>query len=325
MLSTRSVTPPTEASPAPRPGENGNSFATRRARTRGVAEETTIIDGRYRLIRPVGTGGTARVYLGQDTTSGDFVAIKVLRRELLTDPEMKARFQREASLLWQIEHPNVVKLLKFEDRAREGLLLVLEWIEGARLDQLTAQERFTGPLAVELFAQLASALGAIHRNGIAHRDVKPENVMVVGWPDEPAIKLLDFGIARFTDPKEAALMFQTAVSKVGGTPSYLSPEQAQGKPATAASDVYSLGIVGYQLVSGELPFKGNQFEVIAAHLKHKPPALTPKDPELEGHPVIDVITQCLEKDPADRPANGSDVEQLVRSPKKKGRWPFSRK
>lgn len=290
-----------------------------------MAEETTIIDGRYRLLRPVGTGGTARVYLGQDTTNGDFVAIKVLRRELLADQEMKARFQREASLLWQIEHPNVVKLLKFEDRAREGLLLVLEWIEGARLDQLTAQESFTGPLALELFAQLASALGAIHQNGIAHRDVKPENVMVVGWPDEPKVKLLDFGIARFTDPKEAALMFQTAVNKVGGTPSYISPEQAQGRPVTAASDVYSLGVVGYQLLSGTLPFTGNQFEVLAAHIKHDPPALEPKDPALADHPAVEVIMQCLSKDPAERPADGTEVEQLVRAKKKKGRWPFSRK
>jgi serine/threonine-protein kinase len=290
-----------------------------------VADETMILDGKYRLLRPAGTGGTARVYLGQDTQSGDFVAIKVLRRELLADPDMKARFQREASLLWQIEHPNVVKLFKFEDRAREGLLLVLEWIEGARLDQLLTNETLDGALIVELFAQIASALGAIHTIGIAHRDVKTENVMVVGWPDAPRVKLLDFGIARFTDPKEAALMFQTAVSKVGGTPSYISPEQTTGKPVTAASDVYSLGVLGYLMVSGALPFTGNHFEVLSAHLKDAPRPLQPRDPSLEGHPVIDVIMQCLEKDPADRPADGAAVEALVRAPKKKGKWPFGRK
>lgn len=287
--------------------------------------EQTILDGKYRLIRPAGSGGTARVFLAEDTKTGERVAVKVLRRELLQDNDMKARFQREASLLWQIDHPGIVKLLKFEERAKEGLLLVLEWIDGVRLDELAARESISPEVRVELFAQLASALGAIHQNGIAHRDVKPDNAMVTGWPDAPRVKLLDFGIARFTDPKEAALMFQTNISKVGGTPSYVSPEQAMGRPVTAASDVYSLGIVGYQLLSGELPFKGRHFDVLSAHLNDAPPKLVPIDDTLEGHPALQVVMQCLEKNPAKRPADGAAVEALLRAPKKKGLWPFTRR
>lgn len=286
--------------------------------------DQTILDGKYRLIRPAGTGGTARVYLAEDTGTGQLVAVKVLRRELLADSDMKARFQREASLLWQTEHPGIVKLIKFEERAKEGLLLVLEWIDGVRLDQLCLTDHPDGPTSVELFAQLASALGAIHQNGIAHRDVKPENAMVTGWPDTPSIKLLDFGIARFTDPKEAALMFQTNINQVGGTPAYISPEQAMGKPVTAASDVYSLGVVGYQLLAGKLPFTGRHFDLLSAHLNDTPPTIVPRDPALKGHPAIDVVMLCLAKKPEARPANGAEVEKLLRAPKKKGLWPFGR-
>jgi len=287
--------------------------------------EQTILDGKYRLVRPAGTGGTAHVFLAEDTRTGERVAVKVLRRELLQDRDMQARFQREASLLWQIDHPGIVKLLKFEERAKEGLLLVLEWIDGLRLDELAARESITGELRVELLAQLASALGALHQNGIAHRDVKPDNAMVTGWPDAPRVKLLDFGIARFTDPKEAALMFQTNIGKVGGTPSYISPEQAMGRPVTAASDVYSLGILGYQLLSGELPFKGGHFDVLSAHLNDVPPKLVPIDDTLTEHPALDVVMQCLEKNPTKRPADGAAVEALLRAPKKKGLWPFTRR
>ncbi|MBE2250766.1 MAG: serine/threonine protein kinase [Myxococcus sp.] len=284
-----------------------------------------ILDGKYRLVRPAGSGGTARVFLAEDTGTGERVAVKVLRRQLLDDHEMRARFQREAALLWQIDHPGIVKLLKFEERAAEGLLLVLEWIEGVRLDELTAREPLAPEMRLELFAQLASALGAIHQLGIAHRDVKPDNTMVTGWPDAPRLKLLDFGIARFTDPKEAALMFQTNVNRVGGTPSYVSPEQAMGQPATSASDVYSLGVVGYQLLSGALPFTGGHFDVLSGHLHEAPPKLVPLDDALVGHHALGVVMACLEKKPEKRPADGAAVEALLRAPKKKGVWPFTRR
>lgn len=288
-----------------------------------MAEPSTILEGRYRLLNPAGWGGTARVFKAEDTATGGLVAVKALRRELLANAEMKARFKREAALLWQIDHPGIVKLVRFEEGAREGLVLVLEWIAGKRLDELLTDPALTGAAALELFAQLASALGAIHQAGIAHRDVKPENVMVTGWPERPTVKLLDFGIARFTDPKEAALMFQTGVGQVGGTPSYVSPEQAMGKGATEASDVYSLGVVGYQLLAGRLPFTGNSFTVLNAHLNDEPPPLEPRDAELSGSHAIEVVMRCLEKAPQRRPANGLEVERLLRTPKKKGRWPFS--
>jgi serine/threonine-protein kinase len=283
--------------------------------------EIFILDGQYRLVRPVGTGATAKVFLAEDVTTGARVAVKVLRRELLSDAGMKARFQREAALLWQLEHPGIVKLHRFEDRPTEGMLLVLEWVEGTRLDVLLQQHGLEGLQAVELFTALASALGALHQAGIAHRDVKPENVIVTGPAEARAVKLLDFGIARFTDPKEAALHFQTGANQVGGTPSYVSPEQAMGQPATAASDVYSLGVVAYLVLSAHLPFTGKHFDVLSAHLNDEPPPLVPLDPALKGHPALDVVLACLAKKPERRPADGAAVEALLRSPKKK-KWPF---
>jgi serine/threonine-protein kinase len=283
--------------------------------------DTFILDGQYRLVRPVGIGATAKVYLAEDTSTGTPVAVKVLRRELLMDPAMKARFHREASLLWQLEHPGIVKLHRFEERDAEGMLLVLEWVEGMRLDVLLQQPELPGASRVTLFTALASALGALHQAGIAHRDVKPENVIVTGQGEALGVKLLDFGIARFTDPKEAALHFQTGINQVGGTPSYVSPEQAMGQPATAASDVYSLGVVGYLLLSGKLPFTGKHFDVLSAHLNDDPPALVPLDASLDEHVALDVVRACLSKKPDKRPADGAAVEALVRAPKKK-RWPF---
>ncbi|MBE2248926.1 MAG: serine/threonine protein kinase [Myxococcus sp.] len=262
----------------------------------------------------LGAGGTARVYLAEDTTTGRQVAVKVLNRELLTDRDMRVRFQKEAALLWQLDHPGIVKLLKFEERELEGLLLVLEWVEGVRLDQLMAREAVRGAVALELLAQLASALGAIHWNSIAHRDVKPENVIVTQWPDRPQVKLLDFGIARFTDPEEAARMAQPDPTRVGGTPSYVSPEQVSGGPIVAASDVYSFGVVAYQLLSGQAPFTGSQSGILRAHATAAPPPLAPLDASLTGHPALEVIMQCLAKRPEDRPPNGAAVEALLRAP-----------
>lgn len=285
--------------------------------------EPTILDGQYRLIRPAGAGGTARVFQAEDTATGQLVAVKVLRRELMNDRDMRVRFQKEASLLWQVEHPGIVKLLRFEERELEGMLLVLEWVEGVRLDRLISQQPLPGPVALELLAQLASALGALHAASIAHRDVKPDNAIVTGWPEGPRLKLVDLGIARFTDPTEAALIAQPSAGFTGGTPSYVSPEQARGETARAASDVYSFGVVGYRLLSGRLPFEGSVPEVLDAHFHAAPPPLVPVDPSLEGHPALALVMQCLEKRPERRPADGAAVEALLRSPKQSGRWPFS--
>lgn len=287
-----------------------------------------ILDGAYRLLRAAGTGGTARVFQAEDTKTGQKVAVKVLRKELADQQDFVARFQREATLLRQLNHPNLVHFIRLE-AAPEGLLLILDWVEGQRLDELVKQGKLSTPHALSVLGQVASALAGLHTAGIVHRDLKPENVMVDLGADPPTARLLDLGIARFADPKKAAKAFVTVQGSVTGTPTYLSPEQITDKPASPQSDIYSFGVMGYLLLQGRPPFKAaNDFMMMQMHLHEPAPRLQPTDPALANSPVVDVLAQCLEKAPNKRPANGMELQALLErqpgaQPKKKW-WPFGR-
>lgn len=276
-----------------------------------MAEGTPLIlEGRFRVLRPAGTGATANVYLAEEVSTGAKVAVKVLKRSLLRDEEMVARFEREAALHAQLQHPNIVRLLAFE-KAKEGHLLFLEWVEGPRLDELLAQGELTTARALRLLVHLASALSAIHLAGIVHRDLKPENLIIEQRDDGPRLRLLDFGIARFTDPSMAKNQFQSFVGMVAGTPSYLSPEQASGKPLEASADVYSFGVLAYRLLSGALPFSADEgqsdYDIILKHLNDKPPKLVPSDQSLKGGTLVKLVMKCLEKKPSARPTDGTEL------------------
>lgn len=256
----------------------------------------------YLLVEPLGAGSSGQVWRGRRRWDGTQVAVKVLRPELSGDPEAVARFLRERTTLVGLEHPNLVKIL---DLVAEGgtLAIVMELVDGVDLRRLLREE---GPVSSEqaarLLAQVAAGLAEVHRAGVVHRDLKPENVLVERPPGAPMrARLTDFGIARTTG--DTVL---TSANQLLGTAEYLAPELVSGRPLTPAADVYSLGVVGYELFAGRRPFSGEHpAAVLRAHLDTAPAPLT----DLPA-PLWDLLARCLAKDPAGRP-EASGVAALL--------------
>jgi serine/threonine protein kinase len=246
----------------------------------------------YLLLELIGSGAGGHVYRASRRADAATVAVKVLRAEHLGDPEMVTRFLREREALRAVSHPHLVRVL---DLVAEGetLAIVMDFVPGPNLRQRLA----TGPpdqdQALQLLAQVAAALGAVHGAGIVHRDVKPENVLVVRRGGQPWARLTDFGIARILDSPTV-----TRVSQLVGTPAYVAPELVAGRPPGPEVDVYALGVTGYEVLTGERPFSAsNTPALLRAHLE-TPPARPPGLPD----PVWHLLRDCLAKDPADRPA-----------------------
>jgi serine/threonine-protein kinase len=284
-----------------------------------------ILEGEFRLLRRAGGGGTADVYLAERSDgSGEKVAVKVLKRTLAGQPEMVERFKREAGLLARIKHPNVVRVLRFEV-APEGTLLLLEWVEGRRLDEELDRQTLPGIEKLLVLRQVASALAAVHELGIVNRDLKPENVMLDRTGDTVQARLLDFGIARRVGKKHGD-QFVTVAGVVAGTPSYLAPEQLLDRPPDARTDVYGFGVMAYLMVAGRLPFTGTDFEVMQLQLKAPPPAPAPLEPELA--PLVPLVLRCLAKRPEGRPddgaALGAELERALAGGPRRRRGFFSR-
>ena len=249
----------------------------------------TEVDGRYRVISRIGAGGMADVYCAEDLQLGRNVALKLLHRRFAEDQEFVERFRREASSAAGLQHPNVVGV--FDRGEWDGTsYIAMELLEGRSLKALIGEEGALDPIrAIDVAVQVLRAARFAHRRGIIHRDLKPQNVMV---DDDGRAKVADFGIAR------AGASDMTQTGSIMGTAQYLSPEQAQGEPVTPRSDLYSVGILLYEMLTGRLPFDGESAVTIA--LKQVGEAPVPPSayndavtPELEG-----VVLQALEKDPA---------------------------
>jgi beta-lactam-binding protein with PASTA domain/predicted Ser/Thr protein kinase len=260
-------------------------------------EAGAIIDGRYRVTGRLGSGGMADVYAAEDLQLGRRVALKLLYRRFAEDAEFVERFRREASSAAGLQHPNVVSI--YDRGETDGTsYIAMELIDGRTLKQVVAQD---GPLepgrAAALIGQVLRAARFAHRRGVIHRDLKPHNVMVDA---EDRAKVTDFGIAR------AGASDMTQTGSIMGTAQYLSPEQAQGLPVSAASDLYSIGIMLYELLTGMIPFDGESAVTIALKQVSEPPmppsALRPGlPPALEG-----VVLRALEKEPARRFADADE-------------------
>jgi serine/threonine-protein kinase len=258
-----------------------------------------VVSGRYRLEAHLGAGATSAVWRARDRDLGRVVALKVLHGTGV-DPQLAGRFEREGVLLGRLSHPNVVPVFGTgTDGGRP--YLVMAYIEGRSLDRVLAAD---GPLpvddAVALAADVAAGLAAAHAAGVVHRDVKPANV-VLG--DDGVPRLVDFGIARADD-----LTAMTRADSVLGTASYLSPEQARGEVPGPASDVYALGCVLHELLTGRPPFTADSPVAVAYKHVHEPP------PRLPGVPgaVEAVVRRALAKDPAERYADGAAFEAELR-------------
>lgn len=248
---------------------------------------------RYRIGELVATGGMASIFRGTDLRTGQQVAIKVPHFEMECDPNYFERFRREAEIGRQMDHPGVMKVMPEEDPSR--LYMAMEWVEGRPLREiLSEQKKIPAERAVRIATQVCDALEYIHAQGVAHRDLKPENIMVDA---EDRIKLIDFGIAANT--KARRLTFGKLTRTVG-TPDYISPEQVRGKRGDARSDVYSLGIVLYEMLAGDVPFQGpNPLVVMNDRLKTDPIPLRGMVSEITPQ-LEEIIRRALERDPRNR-------------------------
>ncbi len=258
-----------------------------------------IIDGRYAIEKRVGEGGMAYVYRATDRETRQPVAIKVLMSRLASDAESVARLKREAQLALKLNHPNCCGLLAYGEA--NGLpYLVMPFLEG---ETLSTRENRVGPMpvadAVALVIQLCRGLQHAHDQGVMHRDLKPENIMLIKDGDRDRAVVMDFGLAkeRIAGPENTRL---TATGIVLGTPEFMSPEQIRGKPVDPRSDLYSLGVLAFEMVSGELPFDGaTAQETMLNHLTGRPRRL-----KAVRKSVPDRLDQALDRamkiDPADR-------------------------
>ncbi|HYV86107.1 MAG TPA: protein kinase [Patescibacteria group bacterium] len=263
----------------------------------------------YRLIERIGSGGMGVVYRALDTKLDRQVALKVLPPEVTADPERLERFRREARAAAALNHPNIITIHSVEEA--EGVhFMTLELVEGKTLDTLIPPKGMPPRGFFEIAVPLANAVSAAHEKGIVHRDLKPANVMVTGTG---VVKVLDFGLARLSRPDAAAgldslpTMTATREGHILGTVPYMSPEQVQGKPVDHRSDIFSLGIILYEMAAGHRPFAGDSAaELASAILRDAPPLPTERRADLP--PLLGrVIRRCLEKDPGRRYQTALDV------------------
>jgi predicted Ser/Thr protein kinase len=252
-----------------------------------------VIAERYELVEICGTGGMSTVYKAHDQLLERNVALKVLHPHYSDDEEYIERFRREARAVAQLSHPNIVTVID-RGEADGHQFIVFEYIDGENLKELIGR---TGPLpvrrAIELAVAVADGLAFAHEHGLVHRDVKPQNVLLNG---DGEAKVTDFGIARSLDVEHGV----TQTGTVMGTSNYLSPEQASGKPVTPATDVYSLGVVLYELLTAEVPFPGDNFVAVAMkHLNDPPPDILQIRPDVPLR-LASALDRALEKEPERR-------------------------
>ncbi|MDP2993754.1 MAG: protein kinase [Anaerolineales bacterium] len=256
-------------------------------------EEPQFLNKRYQLLEPLGKGGMAVVYRARDLMLERLVAVKVLREDYSGDPAFQERFRQEAKAAANLSHPNIVTMHDFGlDNGQ--LFLVMEYVPGTDLKTLIKQRgRFSPEEALPLLIQACAGIGYAHRAGLVHCDVKPQNMLVT--PDM-RLKVADFGIARALStihPDE-----QNDV--VWGSPQYFAPEQASGAAPAPASDVYSLGIIMYEMLTGSLPFQATTATVLARlHVEEEPPLLSEMIPDIS--PTLEqILTKVLSKEPSQR-------------------------
>ena len=263
------------------------------------------INDRYQIIKTIGEGGMANVYLAYDTILDRNVAVKVLRGDLATDEKFVRRFQREALSASSLSHPNIVEVYDVgEDNG--SYYIVMEYIEGKHLKQLLKKRgSLTLTEVVDIMLQVTDGMGAAHDSYIIHRDIKPQNIMIL---ENGLIKITDFGIAMALNSTQL-----TQTNSVMGSVHYLPPEQASGKGATIQSDVYSMGILMYELLTGSLPFRGdNAVEIALKHIKNPFPSVREKLPNIPQS-IENIILKATAKNVKNRYADANEMHEDLKT------------
>lgn len=287
-------------------------------------KDRLVLGGRFRLVRHLGGGGMAEVYLAEQLSLGRQVALKVLKRDLSSQPAMSERFRREAKLLSTVEHPSVVRVIDFETNPRDGTVLVLELADGQTLEQTLKAGPWEPRRAIRVLLQLAEGLAAVHARGIIHRDLKPQNVVIGEGTTGEQARLLDFGIARLMELDdgpaklpmvEGADPFMSLPGQAVGTPAYVAPEQARAEPVSPRTDVYAFGVVAFRMLAGRLPFEGPEArDYLEQHVHAKPPPLETIAPHVAPFPALSkLVMQCLEKNADARPKDGAALVDALRA------------
>ena len=277
---------------------------------------TTIADGKFRLLRLLGEGGGGQVYLGEQTALGKQVAIKLLAPEYASDELIVRRFLREARAAARVQHENVIQIFDFGSTGTGTAYISMEYLEGEDLGTLLEREGELPWARVKpLMLQICRALHSAHGQGVVHRDMKPENCLRVrSRRNEDTLKLLDFGLAKVFGDEAQPQQALSSTGKIFGTPEYMSPEQCRGDQADDRSDVYAVGVMLFELLTGAVPFSSsNSFmDTLVMHLENPVPAVTSRVPLGPEGPQLDAIVRtAMAKDPADRYSSMRDLAEAL--------------
>jgi serine/threonine protein kinase len=273
-----------------------------------------VLEGRYRIDDFIGRGAMGLVFRATMLADKKQVALKVMRTDVMEDETQLARFYREAKATMSLDHPHIIKVFESGQFSDGTPFMSMEFVEGLPLNKLIKEQAPLDPQRIaRILLQVSTALAEAHQKGIAHRDLKPGNIMVMpGSAGLEPIKVLDFGIAKLLGDAEAAQLTQAGFAL--GTPHYMSPEQAKGKPLDGRCDLYSLGVIGYEMISGKVPFAGeSSVDVIMQHLTRPIPALpSTVTSTIQAKQLAEVIYRCMEKERERRVQSAEELADMMR-------------
>lgn len=279
-----------------------------------MVEETVpdswLLSGRYRLLHQLGQGGMGKVFLGLDTKYRSTCAIKIMHNHLRSDSTNRLRFEREAELAVGLKHHNVLNVTGYGVTEANEPYIVMEYLAGESLDDLLKNNKFLELSSFKaIFQQICSGLQYAHESGVVHRDMKPSNVMLLkNSSSEPHVKIVDFGIAKVCKttgqvcPSSGKALNITQPGEIFGSPLYMSPEQCFGEEVNCQSEVYSLGCMMFEVLTGDAPWRGkNARETLMMKVQGEAPRLTQISPQRKfSKPLEDLVARCLQREPADR-------------------------